>query len=180
MTRRKFDFQSAFLFAKGGILFIPPPKFYTKEIFVLTDFLSSSILVTTIIAWFTAQVLKVIFVLIKNKKIDFSRFVGSGGMPSSHSAFVVSLAASVGLVDGFDSTLFAISVVIALVVMYDAAGVRRAAGQQAKTLNRIIEKWGKEDFSETEKKLKELLGHTPTEVFAGAVLGVIVALIRHL
>lgn len=145
----------------------------------MSEFLSSSILLTTVIAWFTAQILKVIFVLVKDKKIDVGRFVGSGGMPSSHSAFVVSLAVSVGLVEGFTSSIFAVSVVVALVVMYDAAGVRRAAGQQAKTLNMIIEKWGKEDFSETEKKLKELLGHTPIEVFAGAVLGALIAFIRH-
>ena len=146
----------------------------------MTDVFFSSIFMTTIIAWFSAQVLKVILVLIKEKKVDFSRFVGSGGMPSSHSSFVTSLAIAVGLEEGFASSLFAISITLALVVMYDAAGVRRAAGQQARILNRIIESWGKEDFSETEKKLKELLGHTPTEVFAGAILGVVIALIRHL
>lgn len=144
------------------------------------EFCRESVLVTAIIAWFLAQVLKVIFVLVKDKKIDFSRFVGAGGMPSSHSSFVVSLALGVGLVSGFNSAAFAISVVLALVVMYDAAGVRRAAGQQARILNKIVEEWGKEDFKTTEKKLKELLGHTPVEVFAGALLGVIVALLRHL
>lgn len=145
----------------------------------MSDFFSSSILVTTAIAWFVAQVLKVIFVLIKSKKVDFSRFVGAGGMPSSHTAFVVSLAVAVGLAEGFASTLFAVSVVVALVVMYDAAGVRRAAGQQAKILNKLVDEWGKEDFTETGKKLKELLGHTPVEVFAGAVLGAAIAFIRH-
>ncbi|HIU47825.1 MAG TPA: divergent PAP2 family protein [Candidatus Avimonoglobus intestinipullorum] len=144
------------------------------------SFCRDSVLVTAVIAWFLAQVLKVIFVLIKDKKIDFSRFIGAGGMPSSHSSFVVSLAMGVGLVSGFSSTAFAISVVLALVVMYDAAGVRRAAGQQARILNKIVEEWGKEDFKNTEKKLKELLGHTPVEVFAGAVLGILIALLRHL
>lgn len=146
----------------------------------MSDFYSSSILVTTIIAWFTAQVLKVILVFIKKKKLDFRRLIGSGGMPSSHASFVVSLAASVGLKEGFSSTMFAISVVVALVVMYDAAGVRRAAGQQAKILNMLVDEWGKNNFENTEKKLKELLGHTPTEVFAGALLGIAVALFRHL
>ena len=146
----------------------------------MSDFYSSSILVTTIIAWFTAQVLKVILVFIKNKKLDFRRLIGSGGMPSSHASFVVSLAAAVGLKEGFSSTMFAICVVVALVVMYDAAGVRRAAGQQAKILNMLVEEWGKNNFENTEKKLKELLGHTTTEVFAGALLGVAVALLRHL
>ena len=144
----------------------------------MNEFFSSSILFTTFIAWFAAQVLKVIFVLIKNRKFDFSRFVGSGGMPSSHSAFVVCLATAVGIKEGPMSNLFAVTVVVALVVMYDAAGVRRAAGQQAKILNRLIETWGKTDPAETEKKLKELLGHTPLEVFAGAVLGALVAVIR--
>ena len=146
----------------------------------MSDFYSSSNLVTTIIAWFIAQVLKVILVFIKKKKLDFRRLIGSGGMPSSHASFVVSLAASVGLKEGFSSTMFAISVVVALVVMYDAAGVRRAAGQQAKILNMLVDEWGKNNFENTEKKLKELLGHTPTEVFAGALLGIAVALFRHL
>ncbi len=146
----------------------------------MSDFFSSSILVTAIISWFVAQVLKVIFVLIKSKKLDFSRFIGSGGMPSSHASFVVSLAVSVGLTEGTMSAEFAIAVVLALVVMYDAAGVRRAAGQQARILNRLVEEWGKKDFSETEKKLKELLGHSPVEVFAGAVLGFLIGFIRHM
>ncbi len=143
-------------------------------------FCRDSVLVTAVISWFVAQVLKVLFVILKDKRLDFSRFVGAGGMPSSHSSFVVSLAAGVGMIEGFDSTLFAVTVVLALVVMYDAAGVRRAAGRQARVLNRIVETWGKEDFFRTEKKLKELLGHTPVEVFAGAVLGALIAVLRHL
>jgi acid phosphatase family membrane protein YuiD len=145
----------------------------------INEFLNNSVLLTAILSWFVAQVLKVVFVLIWNKRFDFHRFVGSGGMPSSHSSFVVSLAAAVGLVEGFASTMFAVCVVVAAVVMYDAAGIRRAAGQQARILNRIVDKWGKEDFRVTEKKLKELLGHTPVEVLAGAILGIIIAVIRH-
>lgn len=146
----------------------------------MSEFFSTSILVTTIIAWFTAQVLKLILVFIKDKKVDFRRLIGSGGMPSSHASFVVSLAASVGLVEGFPSTLFAMCVVMAFVVMYDAAGVRRAAGHQARILNKLVEDWEKNNFENTEKKLKELLGHTPVEVFAGALLGICIALLRHL
>lgn len=146
----------------------------------MSDFFRDSILVTSIIAWFVAQVLKVIGVLIKSKRMDFRRLIGSGGMPSSHSSFVVSLATAIGITEGFSSNLFAMSVVFALVVMYDAAGVRRAAGQQAKILNKLVEEWGNNDFTQTEKKLKELLGHTPVEVFAGAVLGILIAIIRHL
>ena len=142
------------------------------------NFWSESVLVTSVMAWFIAQVIKVITSLIQNKRFDFRRFVGSGGMPSSHAAFVTSLATAVGLERGFSGTDFAICAVFALVVMYDAAGVRRAAGQQARILNKLMEKWEKSDFSDTDKHLKELLGHTPKEVFVGALLGITVALIR--
>ena len=100
-------------------------------------------------------------------------------MPSSHSSFVVSLAVSVGFVQGFDSVLFAVSSCMAIVVMYDAAGVRRSAGQHARILNKIASEWEQGDFSHTEKNLKELLGHTPIEVVAGAILGIMIAVIRH-
>ena len=142
------------------------------------DFLNS-ILVTTLLAWFVAQSLKVILVFFTKKRLDFSRFVGSGGMPSSHSAFAVSLAVAIGLTDGFSSNSFAVSFVLALVVMYDASGIRRAAGQQAKILNKMVENWKIETGEVREKQLKELLGHTPYEVFAGAILGAVIALARH-
>lgn len=144
------------------------------------NFWEESVLVTSILAWFTAQVIKVLLSLLENKKFDFRRLVGSGGMPSSHSAFVTSLAAAVGLEKGFSGVEFAICAVFALVVMYDAAGVRRAAGQQARILNKLVEQWEKSDFSDTDKRLKELLGHTPKEVFAGALLGIAIALLRHM
>ena len=144
------------------------------------NFWKESVIVTCILAWFIAQLLKVIFTVIKDRKIDFTRFVGSGGFPSSHSSLVTSLSTAVGLIDGFDSTGFAVTVVLALVVMYDAAGVRRAAGQQASILNKIVEDWEHADFAKTDKRLKELLGHTPKEVFAGAVLGIVIAVIRHM
>ena len=143
------------------------------------DFWKESVLVTSILSWFIAQVLKVISTLIQNKKLDFRRFVGAGGMPSSHSSFVTSLAVAVGLTVGFESIEFAICTVFALVVMYDAAGVRRAAGQQARILNRLVEDWEKSDFSSSDKHLKELLGHTPKEVFVGAILGATIAILRH-
>lgn len=146
----------------------------------LREILHNEILWTTIIAWFLAQIIKVIYVSAKTKKLDFSRMVGSGGMPSSHSSFCVSLAVAVGFNNGFSSASFAICVCFALVVMYDAAGVRRSAGEQAKILNKIVEEWGRGDFTHTETKLKELLGHTPIEVIAGAILGLAVAIIRHI
>lgn len=141
---------------------------------------NDNVIVTCILAWFIAQLIKVILTLIIDKRIDFRRFVGSGGFPSSHSSFVTSLATAVGIIKGFDGTEFAISMVLALVVMYDAAGVRRAAGQQARILNKIVEEWEHKDLTHTDKRLKELLGHTPKEVFAGAILGIVIALIRHI
>ena len=144
------------------------------------EFFNESVLVTALIGWFIAQTLKVIFVLIKYKKFDVKRFVGSGGMPSSHSSTVCALTVAIGITNGFGSDIFALATVLSLVVMYDAAGVRRAAGQQAKILNKIIDDWKKASPAETEKKLKELLGHTPFEVIAGAVLGVVIAIIRHI
>ena len=139
-----------------------------------------SVLVTCLLSWFIAQLIKVIHTIIKNKKLDFRRFIGSGGMPSSHSSFVTSLATAVGLENGFTGSDFAMATVFALVVMYDAAGVRRAAGQQAKILNKIVEEWENADFAHTDKRLKELLGHSPKEVFVGALLGILIAILRHL
>ena len=127
-----------------------------------------------IITWFIVQSLKVIIDLIKNKKLNVRRLWGSGGMPSSHSALMCSLATTVAYSHGVDSALFALSVIFAMVVMYDAAGVRRAAGKQARVLNQIIESEGKN--INMQEKLMELLGHTPVEVFAGAILGIVVAI----
>ena len=144
----------------------------------LQQLISNSVLITALIGWFAAQVLKMILVWDK-KKFDFKRIIGSGGMPSSHSSFVMALTMSIGFTQGFDSVAFAISAVMSFVVMYDAAGVRRSAGQPAAILNKLVESVMNADFSKTEKRLKELLGHTPIEVFAGAILGVIIAIIRY-
>ena len=124
-----------------------------------------------------AQIFKVILSLIVERKLDFSRFTGAGGMPSSHSALVMALAVAVGRSMGFGSVQFAIAFVFAGVVMYDASGVRRAVGQQAKILNMMVEHWQDDDIEFMNKKLKELLGHTPVEVFAGAILGIMIAVI---
>ena len=143
----------------------------------LQQLAANSVLLTALIGWFAAQALKI--VLSWDKKLDFKRFIGSGGMPSSHASFVMSLTMAVGFENGFDSAAFAISAVVAFVVMYDAAGIRRSAGQQAAILNKLVESVVKADFPGTEKKLKELLGHTPIEVFGGAIHGIIIAIIRH-
>lgn len=144
---------------------------------LIKEFIGNPIVITTIVAWFTAQVLKVMIELITEKSFDLSRFVGSGGMPSSHAAFVTSLATAVARMEGVGSGTFAVAMALALVVMYDAAGVRRASGQHAKLLNWMIEHWydsaPEDEFS---KRMKELIGHTPIEVLAGAVLGLVIGL----
>ena len=135
--------------------------------------LSNKILIAAFFGWLTAQLLKTIIYVLVNKNFDPERLVGDGGMPSSHSAVVCSLAACIGKEYGFNSGIFAISVVMAFVVMYDAAGVRRAAGKQATILNKILETPGMTTL-QVQEKLVEVLGHTPIQVFVGAILGVIV------
>ena len=132
------------------------------------------ILSTAFTAWLSAQVLKTITSYLMHGTVSFERLVGAGGMPSSHTALVVSLAWAVGLHDGFDSSLFAVSVVLAGIVMYDAAGVRRAAGKQAKVINKLVRQL-RVEHTVHDITLKELLGHSPIEVFAGATLGILVA-----
>lgn len=142
----------------------------------ISDIIHNRVLVSAIVAWAIAQLLKVIIVALTSKRFDYTRFVGSGGMPSSHSALVIALTTKVGIVEGFKSTSFAMALCFALVVMYDAAGVRRAVGIQARILNNIMNDISQKKPLE-EKKLKELLGHTPVEVFAGAMLGIAIGII---
>jgi hypothetical protein len=127
-----------------------------------------------------AQTIKFTLHLLFDKKIDLRLFTTTGGMPSAHSASVVGLSTAVGLIRGFDSIEFAIALGYALIVMYDAAGVRRAAGKQAACLNRILEDFYKHEIQEIGGKLKELLGHTPLQVFWGAILGVVYAYYMHI
>lgn len=126
--------------------------------------------------WFGIQLFKVIYDLVTTKQFNFKRILGAGGMPSSHSAVVCALAVLVGKAEGFSSPMFGIAVVFALVVMYDAAGIRRAAGKQAKLLNKIVNTPGLK-MVEVQEKLVEVLGHTPTQVFVGALIGIVVAAI---
>ena len=142
--------------------------------FIFGNKISDTVLASLILA----QFLKVIFALFTEKRLNFRRFLDTGSMPSSHTSSVVSLATAVGIKEGLDSTFFVISLVLAIVVMYDATGVRRAAGKQAAVLNRIVENIRrKEGYSLIEENLKELLGHTPMEVLGGAILGIIVAFV---
>ncbi|MCL2203055.1 MAG: divergent PAP2 family protein [Defluviitaleaceae bacterium] len=139
------------------------------------EFATNRHLLTALSALFLAQVLKVLFDYWHTRSWKRALFLSTGGMPSSHSALTVALMVSVGIYEGFGTTLFAISAALALVVMYDAAGVRRAAGEQAKAINIIFEKLEDRGLK-LDKKLKELLGHRPIEVIAGAILGLGVAL----
>jgi acid phosphatase family membrane protein YuiD len=139
------------------------------------DMLQNKIILVSLTAWFLAQTIKVVYYLLKEKKLDFRRFVEAGGMPSSHTAFVISMTTAIGKIDGYQSSLFAVALTFSLVVMYDAAGVRRAAGKQAEVLNELLEHFLHNKKMNKPVKLKELLGHTPVEVFFGGILGIIIA-----
>lgn len=129
------------------------------------------ILSLSILAWATAQVLKVVVTLVQRKQLDWHMILSGGGMPSSHSAFVCACAASAGWLCGWSSPVFALAAGFAFIVMYDAANVRHAAGEQARLLNYIMENWSELRPTFFVKELKELLGHTPLQVFFGALLG---------
>lgn len=143
----------------------------------MEQFWNNKVFFVVLFAWVFSCVLKGFLVWLKDKKLDMTRFMGPGGMPSSHSTIVTALAICVGIKSGFDSTEFVICCVLALVVMYDASGIRRAAGQQAKMINMIIDTWEETDPLEKQIRLKELLGHTPLEVIAGACLGAVIAVL---
>ena len=148
------------------------------------------VLTVAVLSWFSAQIAKTLINLFVTKKFDPERLVGAGGMPSCHSAMVSGLVISMSRVAGASSPEFALAFVLASVVMYDAMGIRHAAGEQAKVLNRLVnERKGgddagedlyeheDEDYSESSKQLKEFLGHTPLEVLAGSLLGILIAMI---
>ncbi len=134
------------------------------------------ILIISLVAWAIAQILKVLVILLRENRLDLWRLVSAGGMPSSHSALVAALATSVAMADGVKSTTFALAVVFAAVVMYDAAGIRQAVSIQARILNRMLDEYFKHQRW-NEERLRELLGHTRIEVGVGAALGILVALI---
>lgn len=142
--------------------------------FILPLF-KNKILWITLSAWFLAQTIKVILGVVREKRFNFRWFIGTGGMPSSHAAGVSAFAATCGLNIGFDTAIFAMAVVFAIVTMFDAQGVRRSTGQQAEILNKIMDDmyWrGKIE----ESRLKELIGHTPIEVIIGSIFGILIAL----
>lgn len=126
--------------------------------------------------WFGIQLFMFIYDLVKSKKFNFKRLMQAGGMPSSHSGVVISLTTMIGKNVGINSPLFAVALIFSFIVMYDAAGVRRAAGKQAKLLNKIVETPGLTSLQVSER-LVEVLGHTPVQVIVGAAIGVIVGLL---
>lgn len=142
----------------------------------LQELINNKYIIVPMFVWLSIQIFKTIWDLVKEKKFNFKRILGAGGMPSSHSAVVCCLSTLIGKEAGFDSAIFGLSVIMALVVMYDAAGVRRAAGKQAKILNKIVNTPGLA-VETVQEKLVEVLGHTPVEVFVGAVIGIVVGII---
>lgn len=141
-----------------------------------TDFIQNKYIYIPILLWFGIQLFKLLYDLVTTKKFNFKRILGAGGMPSSHSSVVTSLATLIGKNIGVGTPMFAMALIFAFVVMYDAAGVRRAAGKQARLLNKIVETPGLSGL-EVSERLVEVLGHTPLQVVVGAVIGVVAGLI---
>ncbi len=134
------------------------------------------VLIVSFAAWLAAQTIKVIMHLLVERRLDLWRLVSMGGMPSSHSALVSALATAIGIEDGVRSSSFALAVIFASVVMYDAAGIRQAVSAQARILNRLLDEYFKHQRLD-EVRLRELLGHTRVEVLVGALLGIGTALV---
>ena len=144
------------------------------------ELISNPILMVPAVSWAIAQVLKVFINALVNRKFSFDRLFGDGGMPSGHSATVMALASMVGIEQGFASPLFAVSAILAIIVMHDAMGVRRETGKQATaiiSISRVIgDYFAEKDVEKKTEKLKVMVGHSPLQVVVGAILGVIVAL----
>lgn len=150
---------------------------------ILRDIGSNEIFVAGLSGWFIAQIAKTIIYLIINKELRLERMVGDGGMPSCHSATVMAAAVATALTQGVSSPVFALALLLAIIVMHDAMGVRLETGKQAKILNELItqfrEKGIAQVFTSPEERLKEFVGHTGSQVFVGAIIGVIVAIVEH-
>ena len=143
---------------------------------MFNELITNQILTIPIFAWSVAQFLKVVVVLQQKKRLDFRYFVISGGMPSSHSTFVSALATAIAFSDGLGSVTFAIAVIFAFVVMYDAAGIRHSVGQQAVVLNRLLREIGeRRPATVLGRDFRELIGHTPFQVLVGGLLGIGIA-----
>ena len=145
--------------------------------FVFRLLFSNYIINVSLIGWFSAQICKFILVFISKNEVNYERLFGAGGMPSSHSAMVCAMTVAVAQVCGLNSPEFALAVIFSAIVMYDAMSVRRAAGEQAKIINKIVDEVEKSGMEFTDKDLKEYLGHTPLEVLCGALLGILITVI---
>ncbi|HOY10900.1 MAG TPA: divergent PAP2 family protein [Candidatus Omnitrophota bacterium] len=145
-------------------------------IILIKEIFRNKILVITLTVWALAQCIKVFLGVIRERRFNFRWFIGTGGMPSSHAAGATALATTIGMERGFDSVIFALSAVFALVTMFDAQGVRRATGQQAEILNRILEDIYWRGKIET-NRLVELIGHTPIQVCIGSIIGCLMSII---
>ena len=142
---------------------------------ILTDLLENQILIASLLAWLSAQLLKVVLYAVVNREFRISRLFGDGGMPSGHSAAVTALAASSGLHYGLGSFQFAVTSILAIIVMHDAMGVRQESGKHTKIINELMEWLDPESPLQPEEKLKELLGHTPLQVACGMLVGLCAA-----
>lgn len=145
----------------------------------LKAFCCNYYLVSSVTSWFIAQLIKFLTEIAVNKRVDFKKLATSGGMPSSHSSSACGLATAVAIVNGLDSALFAICFVFGIIVMYDATGVRRETGRQARILNKMVTDLMEKKPIYFQKELKELIGHTPFEVLMGGILGIVVAFILY-
>ena len=147
----------------------------------IQDLFSNRVLLSGLIGWGTAQVLKTIIYALMHHTLDLTRIFGDGGMPSGHSATVCAVATSAGIIYGLDSFPFAISVIVAIIVMHDAMGVRLETGKQAAIINEIVRAFDELSSGKlTDVKLKEFVGHTPIQVLAGILLGIVNAVLLHL
>jgi uncharacterized protein len=140
----------------------------------LSDLGENQVLIISVCTWAITQALKVIVILVQEKRIAWNYFITSGGMPSAHSATVCSLATSIAMTVGIGSIYFAIAAILAVIVMYDAAGVRQSVGEHSIVLNRIIKEIGAKKF-DFEKDMREIVGHTPFQVIVGAIIGILIA-----
>ena len=141
---------------------------------VILEILGNRVIQAAALAWAVAQALKVMLTLAISRRFDKSRVLGSGGMPSSHSAMACAMLMTIGFREGFSSSIFALEFCFSGVVMYDAAGVRRSTGKNAAVINQLMDMLSGNGYTFDEKRLKELVGHTPIQVMAGALLGIFI------
>ncbi|MCI6269242.1 MAG: divergent PAP2 family protein [Clostridiales bacterium] len=141
---------------------------------VILEILGNRVIQAAALAWAVAQALKVMLTLAISRRFDKSRVLGSGGMPSSHSAMACAMLMTIGFREGFSSSIFALAFCFSGVVMYDAAGVRRSTGKNAAVINQLMDMLSGNGYTFDEKRLKELVGHTPIQVLAGALLGTLI------